>query len=250
MANFWGSAVGRMTGHLAVAAGIMQEVSDQDEGSANNTSSDSVKLPAQPSAGNRVQPSLPTHLAAVTVSRATTEDSAAAVKARFEKDLEAALQATPPKFHGFLEQKEVLMDTLRDSVPEEKLEEAATKAALKVTKLNSSDVAAAMVAARAALASTKGDFASWKQEQVASNVDAPNREIGDAEAQVKSLRTQIAELEGRATALQTGIDPKRQAIAQAQAEVARAEDVFKQAAAGAESALAAMEQQLSNRLAK
>lgn len=250
MANFWGSTVGRMTGHIAVAAGIMQEVSDPDEGSANGIPSNGADAPARPLAGDFSQPSLPSHLAAAPASRVITQDTTAAVTARFQKDLETALQATPPKFHSFLEQKEVLMETLRDSVPEDKLEDAATKAALKVTKLTVSDVTAAMNAARAALASTKGDFASWQQERTVSSIEEPSRAISDAEAQVKTIRAQIAELEGRVTALQAGIDPKRQEIARAQAEIAQAQGVFQQATAGVESALAAMGQQLSTRLAK
>lgn len=247
--TFWDTGIGALTGRLGVAVGVMQEVSDPEDGiskdASSNRSADHPSLPAE----RYAQPSLPSHLTTAVSVQAIVPD-ASVVKTRFGKDLKAALQATPEKFHDFLEQKEGLVEALRETVPDGALEDAATKAAIKVSKLTIADVRAAMSAARAAQEGTKKDFDSWQQGQIEERVNGPNTQISQTEDQIKDLQGKIAALQGQINTLEAGIDPKRQAITQAQTDIAKAQSIFQQADAAVQSAISTMEQQLSTRLAK
>lgn len=165
--------------------------------------------------------------------------------AQFQVHFPSVLQAMPPAFQNFLAQKEELMESLRDSVNADKLEEAATKAALRVAKLTPQDVKEAMEVAHSALQRLRADIAVSLAKEQTEGIRIPTQKLAQSRSEIGQIDHDIADLQRRKEALEAGITPHEQAIIAAEENLAYTTSVYGSCCTKIEEVLGAMQQQLT-----
>lgn len=224
----WKDAVDR----VAVAAGLAETVPAEEEAREE-----------EPRVEDRVprpQPSVPGAMAPQ-ASDANADD---AIGAQFEADFPATLAAIP-LLQNFLAQRAALMETLRGTIPDDKLEEAATKAVLAIARPTPKDVAAAMLSARAALGKLKGDFDASLAQARRDRIEMPMRNIQQSRKMIQELEQQIADLQRKKMDLEGGIAPQEAEIQEARSSMERGVVIFGSSCAKIEQELMRLQEQLT-----
>lgn len=165
-----------------------------------------------------------------------------------KKYLDKVLVGTTLKFQQFLETKATLREALADALSGDQLEAKATDAALKSAKLSAKDVSDAIAYAQGALRGIQSDFAAQLTAARQEKVEKPAAEIEEKQKAISSLLAERAKLDEQIATLQTGIEPARQAIAKAEANLTEGQKVFEASCDFVQNALANLSDQLQNRL--
>lgn len=235
-----------------VTFGLVTDVPEPGASSPEDMPEDGHSAQFQPVAAHSLSASHPAPLPGTNHIATSISDAPKAIDGdvaeRFAKDQKRIVAAAPSVFQEFLLHQAELMETLKDTVPTELLEAAATKGALRVTKLQSADVHQAIAAMREAKGQLQQAGTSKIQGWRAEQIDTPTREIAQTQKTIAGFVSQIEGLQSQIDNLRASIQPATEKISHAKADIDQAEQVFQTAQDQLEAYLAKYEQDLISQL--
>ncbi|MBI5733276.1 hypothetical protein HY967_05015 [Candidatus Jorgensenbacteria bacterium] len=230
-----------VTGFIEKASSVNSEVVEVDQVSRSDNQPD---VPGKPPELPTTKRSNPIISKVSTVTKSSVQDET--LKNYVDQLLDELLKATPNEFQEFMRQQEASMEELKDVLSGDELVTKATKMALRVTKLKSTDVQNAFASARTALKDKRTDFGSALEKERQDQIEKPTQEIRKTQTEIARLDGEIKRLESQKASLDMSITPARQAIEAAEQNIKEGQEIFERAYESAENVLTEMEKQLLN----
>lgn len=224
----------------AVAVGLKTEVSDEaiDTGSPSHVGN----IPAPPPSSGVAQ--------ATSVLDDQATDLSAKIEKIYQSELQDTLASASPTLANYFEQRQVMKEALGVGLSGDQLEDAATRAALKVTKLTAGEIESSFAALKDHRKQSRTDFNANQNQKRESEVDAPRRQTAETEKAIKALEQQVADLGIEITQKRSSIGPVLERVAAMEIKISNAGLAYDKAEAKVDASLDQMKQSLLGILGK
>lgn len=224
-----------LIGKVAVAAGLAKEVPDDVEQSSPS-----------PALGNNIPPppQQSSTKAQASVNVASEPDLSAKIGKVFESELNETFAMANPELARYFEQKHIMIDALSASLSGDQLEDAATRAALKASKLTAADINSAFDALKVCRKDNRNSFDESQKTRYEDEVNKPRGEVALIEGEIKALENQVTDLGIQIANKKASVGPVLARATAMETKISDAATVFNQADDKVASALEEMRKNL------